>query len=182
MTQAAALISKCFLLSMLILFPWHIQGEENSRIPTFTPPTKWVTVDASLLAPSVKVSFSTKSQKDFNPSINLSEEKTTLTCKEYIKAVQKMYESDCSNRWRNLGNIETKAGKALLTSIETETPLGKARIFQLFFLENGTAYIVTAAALQEEFGMYQKTFLDSFASFCFIPSKKDTDLQAEKAK
>ncbi len=182
MTQVAALISKCFLLSILIFLPLNIQSEETSRESSFTPPAKWMTVDSALLAPSVKVSFSTKSQKDFNPSINLSEEKTTLTFKEYIKAVQKMYESDSSNRWRNLGNIETKAGKALLTSIETETPLGKARLFQLFFLENGTAYILTAAALQEEFGMYQKTFLDSFASFSFIPGKKEANLQTENAR
>jgi hypothetical protein len=131
---------------------------------TFTPPKDWKKADDSALAKSVKEAFFTKSKKEIPPSINLALEKVSLTAHEYLKAVQKTHESDPKNRWRKLGSIKTSSGTAYLTSLDTETPAGTVRILQSILLDSGTAYILTGAALQEEFPLYQKEFLDSFQS------------------
>ena len=171
--KAAAAHTK--LIRLLLLFA-PLLAEAN--ISMFTPPKEWALVDESLLAPRVKVGFFTKSKQEFCPSINLSEEKISITPKQYLKAVQKIHESNPKNRWRSLGEIPTREGNAILTSIDTETPLGKIRLLQVIFCKEGVAYILTGAALLEEFGKYQKEFLASFKSFRII---QNTTLE-EKAR
>ncbi len=76
-----------------------------------------------------------------------------------------MYELDPENRFRRLGTLKTKAGTAHLTSLDMETTLGKVRVLQSIFLQEGMAYILTGAVLQEDFGLYQKDLIESFRSF-----------------
>jgi hypothetical protein len=161
---AAAAPTK-LLKFFLVFIPVFIQAD----ISMFTPPKAWSLVDDSLLAPHVKVGFFTKSKQEFCPSINLSEEKITITFKQYLKAVQKIHESDPKNRWRSLGEIPTKEGNAALSSIDTETSLGKIRLLQMIFCKGETAYILTGASLLEDFSKYQKEFLNAFKSFRLMP-------------
>ncbi len=171
MTLVAARIKRILLIGVALLLPLNCKAEESPLATSFIPPPNWELVDSSKLAPSVVISFLHPSKKEFPPSINLAKEKTTLSLSNYVKAVQKMYESDPSNRWRNLGNLQIKAGKGILTSIEKLTPFGNARIFQFFFLEKETVHILTAAALQKDFATHQKTFLECFASFSLEPTE-----------
>lgn len=134
--------------------------------PSLVPPTHWEPVDKKLLAPSVKEGFFTKSKKAFCPSLNLAIENSVLVSpEEYLRSVQKIQEEDPGRRWRKLGTLTTRAGSAFLTSIDMETPLGNVRLLQAILLREKTAYLLTGAALQEEFPLYQETFLDAFRSF-----------------
>ena len=161
MILVAALIRFRLILVYLCFFSPLIA--ENNY--TFTPPPGWDQAAPELLAPHVTVSFFTKSDKEFCPSINLATEKVSISLDQYVKSVQTAHESCPKNRWRKLGTFETLSGTATLTSIDMEVAAGKIRLLQAFILEEGIAYILTGAALQKDFSLYYQQFLQSFRSF-----------------
>ncbi len=165
MTLAVAPIS-LLKYTLLLLFILPLQGAEKTNLePIFSPPKGWHKNPIETPSSRVKVSFFTKAKQEFCPSINLLEEKVSSSIEEYLRKIQKIYESDSSNRFRRLGTLKTQAGIAYLTSLDMETTLGKVRVLQSIFLQEGIAYILTGAVLQEDFGLYQKELTDSFRSF-----------------
>ncbi len=171
MIPAAALIKP--LLYASIFFFLSLHGEETVNVKAeFSPPQGWVKNLSPLPSSRVKTSFFTKGRKEFCPSINLTEEKVSLSIEEYIKAVRTLYQADPDNRWRRLGTLKTKGGTAHLTSLDMQTPLGSVRVLQSIFLDQGTAYILTGAVLQEDFGLYQKDLINCFRSFHLVSSKE----------
>jgi len=163
MTQAAFLIRA--LICALLFWDSLFATEAPLPSPLFTPPKNWT--EAPLSSSSVKISFFTKGAKEFCPSVNLAEEKTSLSAERYLSAIKKMYMADPDNRWRSLGTIATKSGTAHLTSLDMEAPVGKVRILQSILIKEGVAYILTGAVLAEEFGLYQKELIESFRSLTF---------------
>lgn len=162
------------LLFPILLFTHSLQGEESpSLTPLFTPPKEWHKNPTLPTASRIKTSFFTKTKKEFCPSINLTEEKVSSSIDQYIKTIQEIYESDSGNRFRRLGTLKTKAGTAYLTSLDIEASVGKVRVLQSIFLQEGTAYILTGAVLQEDFGLYQKDLIDSFRSFSLTSHLSD---------
>ena len=119
-----------FFLSCIFTCSLLLAEEHSSIESGFTPPKNWIQADASLLHSRVKIGFFSKTADGFNPSINLTEEKTSLSPNDYLKAVQKIHESNPKNRWRKLGTIQTLSGTAFLTAIDIENPVGKIRILQ----------------------------------------------------
>ncbi|MBS0627834.1 MAG: hypothetical protein JSS09_06445 [Verrucomicrobia bacterium] len=167
MTLAAARTNLIWSFFSFFFFLTPLFGEEKSFLnPTFLPPKGWHKIP-SKSSSHVKMSFFTKAKKEFCPSINLAEETVSLSIEEYIKAVQKIYESDPENRFRRLGTLKTKAGIASLISLDMENSIGKIRVLQSILIKEKTAYILTGAVLQEDFGLYQKDLIDSFRSFSF---------------
>lgn len=120
--------------------------------------------DPEKLAPHVQVAFLKKKYIGLAPSINLAEEKTPLSLEAYLDAVKSLHMKNPKNVWRNLGTIETKAGPAALTSLDTQNEWGPIRLFQTILLKEGTAYIITAAATQKEFPAFAKEFEHSIQS------------------
>lgn len=174
MTLAAALTNLIAYILLLSFFIFPLQGEEISTLePLFIPPKEWIINPNTLPSSRVKISFFTKAKKHFCPSINLIEEQVSSSIEKYMKTIQKLYEVNGENCFRRLGTLKTKAGIAHLISLDTETPLGKARVLQSIFLKGGTAYILTGAVLQEDFGLYQKDLIDSFRSFSLEPDVYD---------
>ena len=166
MTLAAAPTSLFKYTLLLFFFTLPLQGTEKGKLePIFSPPKGWHKNPIETPSSRVKVSFFTKAKQEFCPSINLLEEKVSSSIEEYLKNIQKMYESDSNNRFRRLGTLKTRAGTAHLTSLDMETALGKVRVLQSIFLQEGIAYILTGAVLQEDFGLYQKDLTTSFRSF-----------------
>jgi hypothetical protein len=165
MTLAAAPINLIRGIFFLFFFLTPLLGEEKSFLnPAFLPPKGWHETP-SQPSSRIKISFFTKAKKEFCPSINLAEEQVSLSIEEYVKAVQKIYESDPENRFRRLGTLKTKAGLASLISLDMENSIGKIRVLQSILIKEKTAYILTGAVLQEDFGLYQKDLIDSFRSF-----------------
>lgn len=131
----------------------------------FTPPQNWEIADPHSLSPHVKIAFLKNTGKGFCPSINLAVEETSVSLSDYLKAVKAIHEQDRSNHWRALGKVRTASGLAQLTEIDSSSEWGPIRILQLILLKEGRAYVLTAAALREEFSNYYKEIQSAFRSF-----------------
>jgi hypothetical protein len=131
----------------------------------FIPPKEWLIADPKVFAPSVQAGFIGKNRKGFCPSINLAIEEVEMPIGEYLKVVKQLHEANRDNRWRDLGNVQTRAGQARITEIDTNTEWGQIRLLQSILIKNGSAYILTAAALKEEFGEFYEDFEKAIRSF-----------------
>lgn len=152
----------CALLSSALL-----QANEENKAPVycfFTPPKHWDISDPSTLSPRVKIAFLKKKSNGLSPSINLAVEEVDLSLSEYLKAVKQIHERDRNNQWRQLGKVKTQAGLAQLTEIDTTSEYGPMRILQLILVKEGKAYVLTAAALKEDFPDYYKEIQTAFRS------------------
>lgn len=151
-------MSKLFLFFFCLLFT---QAYAESF---FVPPKGWEIADPRTFSPHVQLAFLKNTGKGFCPSINLAVEETDVSLSEYLKAVKAIHEQDKGNHWRLLGKVRTPAGLAQLTEIDSTTAFGPVRLLQLILLKEGHAYVVTAAALREEFSNFYKEFQTSFRS------------------
>jgi hypothetical protein len=130
----------------------------------FLPPKDWEIADPKTLSPKVKIAFIKNTGKGFCPSINLAVEQTQTLPAEYLKAVKNIHEQDRTSRWRTLGKVRTTAGLAQLTEIDSTTEWGPIRLLQLILVKEGSAYVLTAAALKEEFSDFYREFQSAFRS------------------
>lgn len=130
----------------------------------FIPPKEWLVADPKMLSPRVKIGFLTKGKKEFCPSLNLATEKVDLSLEEYLKVIKTLHTQNKNNQWRDLGNFSTRSGMGHLIEIGTKTPFGQARLLQLIFIKDKTAYVMTASALKEEFAIYYQEFQKAFQS------------------
>ena len=149
-------------LVLLLSFPHLLFSVPQAY---FHPPEGWQIADPKTYAPSVRIAFLLPRKGGFTPSLNLAEEEGVMDLDDYAEAVRKIHSSDPKNRWRKLGSLQTRSGKALLTEIETQSNTRPIRLLQLLFLHEQSAYILTAAAPREEMGSLGKTFLNAFKSF-----------------
>lgn len=132
----------------------------------FIPPKDWHCVDPTHLPDCVEIKFFAPKIHGFIPCINLAKESIDNTSlKEYLKAVKEIhYEDKNTKEWRDLGPFPIQAEKAQLTEIRKETPWGRVKMWQLIYIKNQTAYLITAAATQEEFPLLRPHFLKAFRS------------------
>lgn len=130
----------------------------------FTPPQGWDMTDPKALPFHTKVCFIGKTSKPLRPSVNLSVEETSASLKTYLEAVKNNNKADPNRTWRDLGKFMTPLGEGRLTEIEVKTEVGMVRQVQLIVLKNKTAYILTTAALKEEFSKHYQTFEKVFHS------------------
>jgi hypothetical protein len=161
------------LLIFLFTLSSHLFSQEY--ISYFTPPKNWEAVEAEALRGQVKMAFIKKEAKEgFCPSLNLVEEPFTGNLNNYLNDVKAIHEQNRNNRWRKLGKVQTAAGEAELTEIDTNTPFGSVRLLQLFFFKEKYVYILTAAALKKDISRFYADFQKSFCSFRLDP-KMDSD-------
>lgn len=167
------------LLATSFFFPASIFSEENYCY--FKPPKEWELAQSKNLHGSVKIGFLTKSASSgFCPSLNLATEKVDIPLEAYIKAVKTIHESNRKNRWRDLGRMNTPSGPARLTEIDTHSEWGPIRLLQLISIKDGTAYILTAASLKEEFGQFHQEFKKVFQTFTITPDLMASITDAKK--
>lgn len=182
---------KTFLLACILIIN-SFADEPASPAPQasqcyFIPPKNWDLADPKLMSGRVKIGFLGKNKKGFSPSLNLAvEENIGVSIGEYLKIVKKLHEEDHQNTWRELGKVRTNAGPARLTQIDSQTEFGAVRILQLILLKEDTAYILTAAALKEEFAELYQDIQTAFRSITITanlleaipePSRRDSILQ-----
>ncbi len=140
----------------------------------FTPPADWQLANPKDLSPSVQISFFAKGKSGFIPSINLAVEPTDLSLSDYLKTIKKIHENNRQNHWHDLGQIQTEAGLAALTQLDTTTKWGAARLMQQIIIRDSKAYILTVAALKEDFPSYYQVFEQSLRSFAITGSMLQT--------
>ncbi len=172
---------------LLFLFSLFCPFFAHASYCYFHPPKGWLAANPESLSPRVQIGFLGKNKKGFCPSLNLALEEVQVSLAEYLKAVKQIHEADRNNRWRSLGKIRTRAGEAELTEMDTKTQWGAIRLLQLILIKQGTAYILTAAALKEEFPQFYKEFQTAFQSldivedlFAIIPSQERRDALKQK--
>lgn len=129
----------------------------------FTPPEGWRIAEADQLPSNVKVMVVGKGAHAFSPSLNLTVEPYKGTLKQYLKIVKAINDSKGAS-WQDLGTIRTQAGNANLSQVDTKTQWGETRMMHVILLKNSHVYILTAAALKEEFPSFYKEFFSSLRS------------------
>ncbi len=130
----------------------------------FRPPEGWQPADPTHLSSFVKIGFLRPQKSGFRPSLNLAEEPVDCNLEQYLEAVKKIHKSDHHNDWSDLGKLETPAGVAALTQIDAPSAWGTIRMMQLILIRNRTAYILTGAALRENFTQVAQEFKQAFSS------------------
>ena len=141
-------------------------ADANVAAIMFTPPEGWKTADPKILPPSVKVMVVGPGSKGYPPSINLGIEEYAGTLKEYLKIVKAINDSQ-NAEWKNLGPIHTEAGKANLSQVDITSSHGAVRLMHVILVKGGKTYIMTAAALRDEFPRFYNEFFKSMRSLRF---------------
>lgn len=151
----------CFI--MLNCFSYVNSAQQQTETVSFTPPPGWHFADKKDLPPRVKVMVVGKGGKEFPPSINLTTEEYKGSLKDYLKIVKEINAAK-RGQWKKLGSITTHAGKASLSQLDTPSQWGDLRMLHAILLSNDTVYILTAAALAEEFPKFHKDFFTALKS------------------
>lgn len=137
--------------------------ESDPGIVSFTPPAGWMLVDPSTLPKRVKTMVIGKAPTAYSPSLNLSTEPYAGTLKQYLKIVKNINTAKGYD-WKDLGTIQTQSGTASLSQVDTKTQAGVVRLMHVILVKNGNVYILTAAALKNEFSIFYKDFFASMRS------------------
>lgn len=142
------------------------QDKKDSKAIAFLPPQGWRLADKISLPKHVLVMVVGKGAHEYPPSINLGYDHFNGTIKDYLKIIKDINASQgCI--LKELGTINTKAGTATLCQFDEKTPWGDVRQMHAILLKEGTAYILTASALKEEFSKFHQDFFKSFETLHF---------------
>lgn len=164
------LILNSLCLSFVFLSFSVISAEETSSNEvieiSFKPPEGWRLADSSALPKAVKRMVVGKGEHEFPPSINLGTDQFNGNLQDYLKLIRSINESQ-GTEWKDLGLIRTEAGDASLSQITAKTQWGNVKMMHTILVRDGTVYILTAAALQEEFPKFYKDFFASMRSLKF---------------
>jgi hypothetical protein len=169
-------IWKCLPLPILfcLLSPLY------SSVCFFQPPKGWTCALPKNMSPHVQIGFVSPKSSEFRPSINLAFETMEVSLKDYLKAVKQIHLSQPNTRWRDLGKFKFAAGEGRLTEISTRSAWGDIKMLQAIFVQEKTAYILTAASLKKDYIKEQRILLQSLQSLTFSPDLYDSLLQEEQ--
>lgn len=131
---------------------------KNPECAFFDPPNGWGLVDARELPKSVCLMAVGEKNHGHAPSIYLATEKYQGTMNRYLKLAKEIALSH-GGKWRDLGTMETEAGKARISQVESELSWGTNCMLHAFVLHEGTMHIITASAPKKDFGSYESLFL-----------------------
>lgn len=171
-------IALCLSLQGLMFgAPQEADDNAPETIATFTPPAGWRMADPASLPTHVKIMVVGEGANELPPSINLGYEPFVGSLKEYLKIVKRINVSS-GDVWQDLGSIQTQAGPASLSQVDMKTKWGNLRQMHVIYLSDGIAYILTAAALKDEFPRFYPQFFESFHTFRV--EKKEQSAQNNK--
>lgn len=147
--------------------PTQPTKEAEEGIVFFTPPTGWMLADQASLPGRVKTMVIGKGPSNFPPSINLSSEPYKGTLKQYLKIVKNMNTAQ-GYEWKDLGSIQTQAGAASLSQVDTKSQWGTIRLMHVIVVKNGNVYILTASAMKDEFSIFYNEFFKAMRSLRIV--------------
>jgi len=150
-------------IALFLFLPFLVSSKE-APVPIFDPPSGWECALPDNLSPCIQIGFLGKGSTSFRPSVNLAIEEVDVGLKEYVKAVKAIHLAASGTTWRDLGKFKTRSGEGRLAEIGTATPLGPVRMLQAIVVSNGRAYIMTGAAIKDDFLKFQETFIQTFQS------------------
>lgn len=139
---------------------------QGANVYFFRPPAGWECTLLNDLSPHIEVGFVAAAEAgSFHPSLNLAKEEVEIDLKGYLKAVKEIHLAQPDTTWRDLGKFSMKAGEGRLTEIQTGSTWGPVKILQAILVQEGTAFILTAAALRKDFPRFQKDIVAALHSF-----------------
>ena len=144
-----------------------------SLICYFTPPPEWEFRLPVNKDPYVQAVFVGQGKGLLAPCIRYTVEETDRSLKEYVQSVRELQAAQAQqakDRWVDLGDFQTKAGKGRLIEIELISEVGHLQMLQVICVGDGRAHILTAIALKEEFASVRSTFLEALRSLTFADS------------
>ncbi len=157
------------LCCMLLCLSSVLHADSFSLIP----PKGWDCItDPEQLPQKVHIIYVGTGKSQFTPSLNVAYEETALPIDEYLTLAKSYHEGQGGTKCKDLGTIDTQAGKARLLQIDRPTQWGNVRFIQAVLLHEQNAYVVTATCLQEEFGGLSSQLFKSIQSFNFNQEKQ----------
>lgn len=154
-----------------MIIPNFLEISKQPGAVTFTPPNGWHLADNKTLPKAVQVMVVGKGQRELPPSINLAVDHFSGTLREYLKVRVKASNESQGADWKDLGTIQTEAGNASLSQVDVKTSWGEIREMHVILKKNDIIYILTAAALKEEFPKFYKDFFRSLRSLRINPEQ-----------
>jgi hypothetical protein len=166
------------LLSILTIFSLSADGPPQENVVTietiqFTPPSNWRNAEATALPDHVQLMVVGKGNSEFPPSLSLATEHYSGTVKQYLKIIKELNASK-GHEWKDLGSIKTEAGTASLSQTDSKSEWGNIRMMHVILKKNETIYILTAAALKDEFPKFYKDIFAALRSLNFSSNPKNT--------
>jgi hypothetical protein len=164
-------------LSPFFIFSAHSQAEKLEHVVAlaeapglcfFDPPADWELIDPDLLPKSVKILVKAPQSNKYPPCVNLAVDHTPCGLQAYLKGIKELNEAD-GLWWRDMGMIQTQAGAASLSQVDSESSWGRIRMMHAILEHENRIYILTCAALQEEFQQYYETFFRAMKSMRINP-------------
>lgn len=141
----------------------QVEKAITEKTAQFVPPEGWRFAESSALPKNILLMVVGQGGREFPPSINLATDNYKGSLKEYLKVVKSINDAH-GDEWKDLGTIRTEAGEASLSQLDTKMNWGSVRMMQVILLKEGTVYILTAAALKDEFPKFYKDFFKSMRS------------------
>jgi hypothetical protein len=138
------------------------------------PPEGWRFAERSVLPKNVHLMVVGQGKFEMPPSINLALEPFKGSLKEYLQIVKEINAAK-GDDWKDLGTINTEAGPASLSQLDTKTQWGNVRMMHIILLKDGTIYILTAAARKEEFPDFYREFFRAMKSFHFEKKSEEKE-------
>ncbi|HEV8051586.1 MAG TPA: hypothetical protein VGP47_03760 [Parachlamydiaceae bacterium] len=166
MNTLSHFLSILFLINMLSCPLFAAPKDMADQTIQFIPPAGWRIADETALLKHVKLMVVGKGSNEFPPSISLALEPYSGTLKQYLKIVKELNASK-GNEWKDLGSIRTEAGNASFTQTESKSQWGEIKMMHVMLKKDGNIYILTAAALRDEFPKFYKEIFASLRSLHF---------------
>lgn len=143
-------------------------GNAQEELVQFTPPPGWRFADVSNQLNKVRTMVVGTGKREVQPSMNLMVDSYPGTKKEFLKFAKALCETK-GEHWKDLGTIQTEAGNASLLQVQSKTEWGDLQMLQVVLLKEGKVYILTAAALKEEFPQFYSDFFRSLRTLRIEP-------------
>lgn len=134
----------------------------------FTPPSGWRFAEVTSKLKNVRTMVVGTGKRELSPSMNLMVDTYAGTPKEFLKFAKALTEAK-GEQLKDLGSIQTEAGKASLLQVDSKTEWGDLRMLQVVLLKQGMVYVLTAAALKEEFAQFYPEFFKALRSLRIQP-------------
>lgn len=144
----------------------RLHYSEGLEIPegcVFIPPAGWLAADRSQFPENMLAMVVGKGKGPYPPSINIWIEPYRGTQKSYLKCIKETCLSE-KDEFRDLGQIATASGNAALCQVDRKTKWGEERLLHALIVRYDKAYLLTAAALKEEFADHYSQFFEAIRS------------------
>lgn len=165
------------LLLLFLISLSSLIGEVDQLL--ISPPDGWKTALKETLPKRIKLMLVGQGKGFFPPSIHLGIEPYPGTHQEYLRMV-KHVNTTFGDKTRELGEIDTPAGKGLLIQVDSKNNFGPLRLLHFVLIRERTVFVLTGVSLQAESGSLMSTFLKVVQGLRFAPSLYD-EIPSEEA-